>query len=116
MNYKGKRWERLRERALQSDGYKCRECRRYGLAVDATTVHHVYPADEYPSWRWERWNLISLCAACHNAMHDRNSGALTDKGLAWCRRISPPPSAVSGLRSGTGEGNSFRRKEKQGGG
>lgn len=94
MDYRGKRWEKLRDRVLRRDGYKCRECRRYGLAVEANTVHHVYPAGRYPAWRWMAWNLISLCASCHNAMHDRNSEALTEKGLAWCRRVSPPPTAI----------------------
>lgn len=38
-------------------------------------------------------NLVSLCPGCHNAMHDRESGALTAKGMAWMRRVSPPPPA-----------------------
>ena len=64
---------------------------RYGLAVDATTVHHAWPAEDFPELEWEDWNLISLCSGCHGAMHDRVSGALTDLGLSWRRRVSPPP-------------------------
>lgn len=91
MNYKGKRWEGLRDKVFRRDKYFCRECLRYGRRVQATTAHHVYPAGRYPAWRWEAWNLISLCSSCHNAMHIRRTEELTEKGLAWCRRITPPP-------------------------
>lgn len=60
MNYKSKRWKTLRARILRRDGYQCRECRRYGKAVQADTVHHVYPAALYPGLSWEPWNLVSL--------------------------------------------------------
>lgn len=90
MNYKSKRWKTLRARILRRDGYQCRECRRYGKAVQADTVHHVYPAALYPDLSWEPWNLVSLCSTCHNAMHDRSGEQLTAAGLAWCRRVSPP--------------------------
>lgn len=91
MDYKSKRWRRKRMRILRRDGFRCRECGRYGLAVDATTVHHAWPAEDFPELEWEDWNLISLCNGCHGAMHDRVSGALTDLGLSWRRRVSPPP-------------------------
>ena len=90
--YKKRQWPRLRDKALRRDGYLCRECLRYGKRVQANTAHHVFPVSMYPQWAWCLWNLISLCGSCHNAMHDRGSDSLTDKGLAWCRRISPPPS------------------------
>lgn len=91
MDYKSKRWERLRERVLGRDKYKCQECRRYGKAVAANTAHHAWPADDYPEWAWSAWNLVSLCAGCHNAMHDRDTGELTDLGEYWRRRVHPPP-------------------------
>ena len=117
MNYKSKRWKTLRARILRRDGYQCRECRRYGKAVQADTVHHVYPAALYPDLSWEPWNLVSLCSTCHNAMHDRSGEQLTAAGLAWCRRVSPPSlhcrSAPAGDRRGQ---ESFRRTGKRGGG
>ena len=116
MNYKSKRWKTLRARILRRDGYQCRECRRYGKAVQADTVHHVYPAALYPGLSWEPWNLVSLCSTCHNAMHDRSGEQLTAAGLAWCRRVSPPPSTAARLPLGTGEGKSFRRTGQRGGG
>lgn len=114
VNYKSKRWKTLRARILRRDGYQCRECRRYGKAVQADTVHHVYPASLYPELCWATWNLVSLCSTCHNAMHDRSGERLTDAGLAWCRRVSPPSRPSQPDLPGTGGGNSFRRTEKRG--
>ena len=91
MDYKSRRWRQTREAVLVRDKYQCRECRRYGLAVNATVVHHAYPAEDYPELAWSMWNLVSLCGGCHNAMHDRETGALTELGRAWRRRVSPPP-------------------------
>ena len=91
IDYRDKRWRHMRERILGRDGHQCRECRRYGLAVQATTVHHGWPAEDFPALAWESWNLISLCSKCHNAMHDRDTGELTALGLTWRRRVSPPP-------------------------
>lgn len=90
--YRTARWARLRERILRRDGYLCREALRYGKRVEATVVHHVWPADDYPEWAWEPWNLIALSHDGHKAMHDPFTGKLTETGERWCRRIPPPPS------------------------
>ncbi|MGI5840169.1 MAG: HNH endonuclease [bacterium] len=88
--YKTTRWLRLRRAVLRRDEYLCRECRRYGKTTPATTVHHIYPAEQYPQWWMMNWNLLSLCGSCHDKMHDRNSGALTALGREWMVRTSPP--------------------------
>lgn len=94
MDYTDKRWQLLRERVLLRDKFRCRDSARYSpVPVTATTVHHVWPAEEFPGWAWCSWNLISLSQEAHNAMHDRKTGKLTERGLAWQRRISPPPDA-----------------------
>ena len=64
----------------------------YGRNVEATTVHHVWPVEDFPEWAWASWNLISLSTKAHNEMHDRVTDQLTAKGEAWQRRIPPPPS------------------------
>ena len=89
--YKTKRWRRLRLAILRRDKFKCRESARYGVTADANTVHHCWPAEDYPEYAWEAWNLISLSSERHDAMHDRFSGKLTPLGEAWRRRVSPPP-------------------------
>lgn len=86
--YKTRRWELLRAAILKRDGYICQESKRYGRRVSADTVHHVFPRDAFPEYQWEPWNLVSLSAGVHDQMHDRNTGALTDRGVALLRRVA----------------------------
>lgn len=93
VDYKDPRWKRLRKRILNRDKFRCRENARYGRNVDATMVHHIWPADEFPQYAWCEWNLISLSTDAHNAMHDRKTKKLTKLGEAWRERTAPPPDA-----------------------
>lgn len=90
--YKTTKWKNKREKILRRDEYLCRECKRYGKATAATTVHHVHPLEHRPEWALLSWNLIGLCNSCHDAMHDRTTGELTDLGQAWVERVAPHPS------------------------
>lgn len=78
--YDTPRWKKIRESVLRRDGYICKVSSRYGRKVEATHVHHIFPRDEYPEFQWCKWNLISVCLAAHNALHDRNTDALTNEG------------------------------------
>ena len=82
------RWRRLREAVLRRDGYMCQESRRFGKRAEATTVHHIFPRDEFPEYQWEPWNLISLAGDVHDQMHDRSGRVLSEKGVALLRRIA----------------------------
>lgn len=86
MNYKEKRWKKKRESILRRDNYLCQESKRYGKSVQATTVHHIFPAEFYPELKYESWNLLSLSKEAHNMMHDRDTHEITDKGKAWQRK------------------------------
>lgn len=86
--YKTEKWKRLRRVILQRDGWMCQESKRYGKQVQADTVHHVFPREEFPEFQWAAWNLISLAGDVHNTMHDRNTNALTDKGIDLLRRTA----------------------------
>jgi len=90
MNYKNSKWLKKRNVILKRDEYLCRECKRYGRTTEATTVHHVKSASNYPELIYDSKNLISLCNKCHNEMHDRNTDELTAKGIEWVNRIYPP--------------------------
>lgn len=79
-DYYGTRWKKKREKILRRDGYMSQLSKRYGKMVEAQVVHHIFPADTYPEYRWEDWNLISVSLAEHNALHDRDTGQLSDKG------------------------------------
>ena len=86
--YKTARWLRIRDRVLRRDKYLCAESRRYGRMIPATTVHHIFPREDFPQYQYEYWNLISLSSAAHDAMHDRVTGALSNKGKEWMRRTA----------------------------
>ena len=86
MDYKSEKWRRVRRMVLQLDGYKCQIAKRYGRTEEATIVHHIYPADEYPEYRYCIWNLISVSAASHNKLENRNTGELTEFGKELQRR------------------------------
>ena len=88
--YHTARWRKLRRSVLRRDGYKCREAMRYGQTVAATTVHHIWPAEDYPEYAWCAWNLLSLSSKSHDAMHDRLTHKLSPLGEAWRRRTIPP--------------------------
>ncbi len=85
-----RRWRALREQALRRDRFMCRESARYGRMIPADTVHHVWPAEEYPEYAYCLWNLISLSLAAHNEMHDRQTNEITELGRYWQRRTIPP--------------------------
>lgn len=86
MNYKGKRWLKIREEALRRDGYICQESKRYGKSVAAEVVHHIYPVEKYPALTYKLWNLVSLSKDKHNAMHDRETHKITALGKEYQRR------------------------------
>ena len=75
--YNSAKWERKRKSILRRDGYMCRECKRYGRRVPATTVHHIKHADEFPELFYSDDNLISLCASCHNKAHPEKGSKST---------------------------------------
>ena len=60
MNYKSKRWKNKREAILRRDGYMCQLSKRYGRHVEATTVHHIFPASycEKQNYPREKWNSV----------------------------------------------------------
>lgn len=78
MDYGGNRWKAKRLHILRRDKYQCQECRRYGRLTQATEVHHIKHADEYPELVWDDANLISLCHGCHNKAHPEKSKAASN--------------------------------------
>lgn len=87
--YKTAKWKRKRGGILKRDDYLCRECKRYGKTTPATTVHHVNQLERHPELALVSANLISLCNACHDSMHDRATNQLTVAGERWREKVSP---------------------------
>ena len=80
----------MRELILRRDGYLCQISKRYGKLIEADTVHHIYPREQFPEYAFSAWNLISLSHQAHNGLHNRNDNSLTDEGLALMRATIPP--------------------------
>ena len=78
--YKSAKWKRKRQSILRRDKYQCQASRRFGRIVQADTVHHILPRDQYPQYELCDWNLISLSSKEHNKMHDRITNELTPEG------------------------------------
>lgn len=100
-----KRWQALRKRVLIRDKFFCREAKRYGKRVEATHVHHVWPAEDFPEYAYCEWNCLSLSGEAHDKMHDRKTRKLTALGEYWRRKTSPPtpsPSTLGELTAGRG--------------
>lgn len=87
--YGRNRWKKKREHILRLDGYKDVIAARYGRTQEATTVHHIYPAEEYPEYAWCDWNLISVSMATHNQLENRTSGVLTTLGRELMEMTAP---------------------------
>ena len=86
--YKSKRWEHLRKAVLARDKYRCQIAARYGKNVEANTVHHIFPREDYPQYQWTPWNLIAVSHSAHEELHHRNNGELTDKGRELLERTA----------------------------
>lgn len=88
-DYGSNRWKKKRLHILRLDGYKDRIAAMYGRTVEATIVHHIYPADAYPEYSMCDWNLISVSMATHNKLENRTTGELTAFGRELLNRTVP---------------------------
>lgn len=86
--YSGQKWQHKRRAILRRDGYMDQIERRYGKAIEATIVHHIFPLEDFPEYALEDWNLISVSLATHNRLHDRETRALTPAGMELMRRTA----------------------------
>ena len=86
--YKTNKWVALRNTALIRDKYMCQCCKANNKAINATCVHHIFPIERYPDYKYELWNLMSLCDKCHDEMHNHYTGELSKKGMIFLRAIA----------------------------
>jgi transposase-like protein len=67
MRVRGSMFMRLaREACFARDDYTCRCCKQRGGKLNA---HHVWPFQRFPQWKYEVWNLVTLCKPCHHKFH-----------------------------------------------
>lgn len=70
---------------LRRDGFMDQLELRAGNRVNADTVHHIFPVDMYPQYKWCSWNLISLTNENHELMHNRITKRLSSAGMRLMR-------------------------------
>ena len=87
-NRYGSKWKKKRAAILRRDGYRSQISAAYGRNVPGDTVHHILPVGFFPEYMWKDWNLITVTAAEHNGMHDRDTNRLTKTGLDLARRTA----------------------------
>lgn len=77
--YSSEKWKHLRQVKLYNSPL-CERCLKMGKTVPADDVHHVVSFmsvdDPYERRRlaYDYDNLMSLCRACHNDLHNANRG------------------------------------------
>ena len=66
-------WRKCRQSFLNSKGHLCEVCRKKGLIVPATQVHHKQPITpenlKDPEITLNHANLMALCDECHQEQH-----------------------------------------------
>lgn len=81
--YATKRWKEKRKHILLRDKWIDQVAMRDGMKIEANTVHHILPREEYPQYAWEDWNLISVSQETHKKrLHEKYTGKLTKTGKA----------------------------------
>lgn len=70
-------WEQRRQRVYRRDDYQCANCRRRGGPHGDVELHahHIVPKSR--GGVHELSNLITVCEACHTAVHNRDAVAPT---------------------------------------
>lgn len=81
--YATKRWKEKRKHILLRDKWIDQVALRDGMKIEANTVHHILPREEYPQYELCDWNLISVSQDTHKKrLHEKYTGKLTKTGKA----------------------------------
>lgn len=88
--YKSRRWERKREHILLRDGWIDQVALRDGIRLEADTVHHILPREDWPQYQWCDWNLISVNGRITHKgrLHMKYTGKLTKLGKQLMRETA----------------------------
>lgn len=80
--YNSKAWKDKRKRILARDKYMDQIALRDGIMLEADTVHHIFPREDYPQYRLCDWNLISVNnnVTHKGRLHEKYTGKLTKEG------------------------------------
>lgn len=79
--YKSKKWIEKRKHILFRDKWTDQYKLKQGVTLEANTVHHILPREEYPEYQWCDWNLISVNENTHRKiLHQTFTHDLTKAG------------------------------------
>jgi hypothetical protein len=78
------RWQQLRLRVFDRDGWKCRACKKENKTLNA---HHVqyHPFAEGP-WDYDIESIITLCSDCHVDEHSDLDAAKANLIIALTKK------------------------------
>lgn len=88
MDYGSKRWQEKRRKILRRDGWVDQVYLPQGIRIEANTVHHILPAEDYPEYQWADWNLISINTKTHREVHEPYTKALTPLGRSLALKVA----------------------------
>lgn len=71
--YNSKEWHDLRNFKWQESNGLCEKCYNQGIIKASREIHHIVPIEVDWSKRLDYENLIALCPAHHQEMHNRDS-------------------------------------------
>ena len=81
--YQTRAWARTRAYILKRDSNECQPCKERGrVVINNLAVHHIEPIEFKPDRALDLDNLVTVCAACHNFIHERTFG-FTSKKSKW---------------------------------
>lgn len=80
--YNSKAWKLKQRHILLRDKWIDQVAAREGVKIEADTVHHILPWEEYPQYQLCDWNLISVNGRLTHKkrLHEKYSGKLTKLG------------------------------------
>lgn len=77
--YTSPAWRKLQAQILKENHYECERCKRKGLVVKATTVHHKKYLRLHPELALDPDNLEPICERCHYDEHHRKKPGFTNE-------------------------------------
>lgn len=71
--YRKPAWRKCRMIALERDNHLCQHClEKHDIFTPADVVHHIVYVETDFTLALQLDNLISLCHACHNKVHEED--------------------------------------------
>lgn len=117
--YLSPKWQRLRKMVIVAAKYTDQIRIRQGIMIEANTVHHIFPREQYPEYQWNRWNLIAVSDETHKHLH-KPDGTLSEAGRKLQEETAEaygiPISKMILIIGRPGSGKTTRAKELLGGG